>query len=167
MEDDGHLTQMAFPLEPIVYYAGGQNITPDGMAFFPIWIQHQLAWTALSDLKILTTRQSDEVAWRHVHRALESVLRMFQVWVCKQVMGIANTNSTVNKWDKGVNPHCPSCHQAVETTEHILMCNEAGRVYIFLQAVDLLDKWLGGMDTDPPLLWECILRSVRGEDIGK
>ena len=35
--------------------------------------------------------------------------RMFQVWACKQVLGIAHTKSTVNEWDKGVDPCCPSC----------------------------------------------------------
>ncbi len=71
--------------------------------------------------------------------ALDGVPRMFQVWACKQVMGIANTNATVNKWDKEVKAVCPSCRQAAETTEHVLMCMEAGRVDIFLRTVDLLE----------------------------
>jgi hypothetical protein len=72
---------------------------------------------------------------------------MFQIWACKQVLGIANTNNTVHKWDKEVDPRCPSCWQAVETMEHVLMCTEAGCVDIFLQTVGLLVAWLIKMDT--------------------
>ncbi len=49
--------------------------------------------------------------------------------------------------EKEIDPRCPSCRQAVETTEHVLMCTEAGCVDIFLQAVGLLDAWLIKMDT--------------------
>ena len=97
----------------------------------------------------------------HAHNVLESVLRMFQVWACKQFLGIAHTNSTVNKWDKGVDPRCPSCQQALETADHVLLCTKADRVDIFLQKVDLLDRWLKGMDTEPSLR-DCIVRFCRG-----
>jgi hypothetical protein len=107
--EKGHLTQMAFPLEPIVYFVGNHKITSDGAEFLWFWIHKQLARTALSDLKILSHRQFDKIVWWHVHMALDGVPRMFQVWACKQMMGIANTNATVYKWDKGVDPLCPIC----------------------------------------------------------
>ena len=110
-----------------------------------------LAQTSLSDMKIVSFTQFNEIAWTHVASALESVPRMFQIWACKQVLGIANTNSTVHKWDKNTDPLCPSCRQVRETTEHILLCNEAGRVDTFLKTTDLLDTWLRKMDTEPRL----------------
>ena len=137
--EKGNLAQMAFPLEPIVCFVGDHKITPDGAEFSRFWIQKQLARMVLSDLKILSHQHFDKIAWRHVHMALDGVPRMFQVWACKQVMGIANTNATVNKWDKEVEAVCPSCRQAAETTEHVLMCMEAGMVDIFLRTVDLLE----------------------------
>ena len=94
--------------------------------------------------------------------ALNSVLQMFQIWACKQVLGIANTNGMIHKWDHGTDPLCPSCMQTVKTTEHILFCNEAGRVKVLLDMVVLLDGWLWKMDT-APLLWKCIVQFCQGQ----
>ena len=41
------------------------------------------------------------------------------------------------------------------------MCTEAGRVDIFLQKVDLLERWLIDMDTEPTLR-DCIVKFCRG-----
>jgi hypothetical protein len=158
---DGRLVQQPFPLEPIACFAGEQKITPDGTDSLRFWIHKILARKALSEAKILTYHQFDEVAWRHVHSALDGVPRLFQLWACKQVMGIANTNATVSRWDKTVDPRCPSCGQVPETTEHVLMCTEAGRVKIFHQTVGLLDSWLRRMGTDP-LLRRCIMAFCTG-----
>jgi hypothetical protein len=154
---DDQAVQQTFPLEPITCFAGCHKLTPDGKRFTKFWIQKKLARTALSDMKVLTFAQFDEVAWKYVLSALETVPRMFQVWACKQVLDIANTNHTVHRWDKGMDPRCPSCLQSKEMTEHILLCNEAGRVDIFLRTVCLLEWWLRKMATDP-VLRECIVQ---------
>ncbi len=138
--------QQAFPLEPIVCFPGERKLTPDMKACMHFWVQKQLARKALLDLKIIWTSQFDKIDWKYVHATLEGVPRMFQIWACKQVLGIANTNNTVHKWDKEVDPRCPSCRQAVETMEHVLMCTEAGCVDIYLQTVGLLDAWFIKMD---------------------
>ena len=159
--EDGECTQRAFPLEPIVCFADKCKITPDMKGYAHFWLQRKLARDALSDMKILRRAQFDEIDWKYVHGALESVPRMFQIWACKQVLDIANTNGTVHRWDKSVDPLCPSCGQVVESTEHILLCSEAGRVATFMQTVTLLDGWLRRMDTEPTLR-DCILRYCRG-----
>ena len=64
-------------------------------------------------------------------------------------MDIANKNGTVHRWDKAVDPLCPSCRQVIESTEHFLLCAEAGQVEIFLQTVALLEGLLRRMDMDP------------------
>ena len=86
---------------------------------------------------------------------------MFQIWACKQAIGIANTNHAVHKRDKAVDPLCLSCGQVVETTEHIPLCNEAGRVDIFLKTVEPLERWLVKMDTAPKLR-DCITQFCQG-----
>ncbi len=106
-----------------------------------------MARQALSDMNVLHTVQFDEIAWESVHSALHTVPRLFQVWACKQVLDIASTNQIVSKWDRAVNPLCPSCMQVRETSEHVLMCSEAGQVNILVQTVKLLDGWLRKMDT--------------------
>ena len=159
--EDNNCTQRPLPLEPITCFAGGRKVTPDMRGFMQYWMHSNLARSYLADLKVLSSVQFDEIAWEYVSPALESVPRMFQVWASKQVLGLANTNGTTHKWDHSVDPRCPSCQQATETTEHVLMCDEAGRVRIFLQTVDLLDGWLRKMDTSPRLR-ECIVGFCRG-----
>jgi hypothetical protein len=96
--------QQAFPLKPIVCFARERKLTPDKKAYMHFWVQKQLARKALLDLKIIWTLQFDEIDWKYVHAALEGVPRMFQIWACKQVLGIANMNNTLHKWDKEVDP---------------------------------------------------------------
>ncbi len=86
---------------------------------------------------------------------------MFQVWACKQVLGIAHTNGTVSKWDPNIDPRCPSCQQCTETTSHVLLCDEVGRVDALLRSIDLLETWLHSVGTDP-LLTDCIIQYARG-----
>ena len=45
-----------------------------------------------------------------MHSALTSVSRMFQVWACKQVWGIAGTNRELARW-LDTSLLCPSCRQ--------------------------------------------------------
>jgi hypothetical protein len=45
----------------------------------------RFACNALVDEKILTGTQFDVVVWEVVDNALHPVLRMFQLWACKQV----------------------------------------------------------------------------------
>lgn len=92
------------------------------------WVHCKIARPILSDLKVVSYSQFNEIVGEHIHAELELVPRLFQLWACKQVMGIANTNGTVHKWDEAVDPRCPSCQQVAETMEHVLMCSEAGRV---------------------------------------
>ena len=86
---------------------------------------------------------------------------MFQLWACKQVLGIASTNGWVSKWDPSVDGLCPSCRQCTETSEHVLYCNENGRVDAMLQSVDSLELWLNKTDTDPELT-SCLVQYARG-----
>jgi hypothetical protein len=160
VEDDGG-AQRPFPLEPLTCFAGRKKLTPESQSGMRFWIERQLAKTYLADLRVLSLAQFEQVDWDVVHTALESVPRMFQIWACKQVLSLANTNGTISKWDKSMDPRCPSCKGCTETAEHVLLCNEAGRVDIFLKTVDLLDGWLRKMGTAPALR-TCIVKFCKG-----
>jgi hypothetical protein len=86
---------------------------------------------------------------------------MFQIWTCKQVMGIAPANANI-PWDKTINKLCPICAQVYETCSHILFCNHAGRVDALMKSIDLLKHWLTEVDTDPELL-DCIVEYAWGQ----
>jgi hypothetical protein len=87
--------------------------------------------------------------------------RMFQIWVCKQVMGISPANANI-PWDKTIDPLCPSCAQMPETCLHILFCNHAGRVDALMRSIDFLKHWLTEGDTNPELL-NCIIEYAQGQ----
>ena len=78
----------------------------------------------------------DEVDWPNVHRMLnKEVPRLFQVWACKQVMGISATNKNLHRRHQdGRRDKCPCCTIHVETVEHVILCPEVGRVETFMQS---------------------------------
>ena len=155
------LAQHRFPLEPIVCFAGARKLTASMGKFIRFYTHKCLARTALSQMKVLNNRQFDEIAWYHVGAAMDEVPRMFQLWACKQVLGIASTNGWVSKWDISVDELCPSCRQCPETAEHVLLCNESGRVEAMQLTIDSLTLWLEKMDTDP-VLADCLVQYARG-----
>ena len=155
------LTQHRFPLEPIVCFAGARKLTASMGKFIRFYAHKRLARTPLSQMKVLDIRQFVEIAWHHVGAAMDEVPRMFQLWACKQVLGIASTNGWVSKWDLSVDELCPSCRQCPETAEHVLHCNEAGRVETLLLTIDSLELWLEKMDTDP-VLADGLVQYARG-----
>jgi hypothetical protein len=141
----------AFPLEPVYILAGSDKITAD-MGHHVQFLAHcTLAKTSFHKIKILNPTAFDKVDWEMVYQTLHKVPRMFQQWVCKQVMGIAGTM----EWDKSVTQKCPSCMQHRDTCAHVLFCEHAGRVATMHHTVDLLEGWLEESGTEPDLL-DCI-----------
>ena len=55
-----------------------------------------MARESYHSLKILHNRELDFVDWEMVYETLRDVPQLFQLWVCKQVMGIAG----MMEWDK-------------------------------------------------------------------
>ena len=161
LDPTASLHQHRFPLEPIVCFAGSRKLTASMGKFIRFYAHKRLARTSLSEMNVVSKRQFDEIAWSYVGAALEEVPRMFQLWACKQVLGIASTYGWMSKWDFSVDALCPSCRQCTETAEHVLQCNEAGRVDTLLQTIDSFALWLDKMDTDPTLA-DCLVQYARG-----
>ncbi len=114
--------------------------------------QQKASKRMLFKLDIHYVQAFGKVDWESVHSSLWRVSRLFQIWVCKQVMGIAPANGNI-PWDKTINPLCPSCSQVKETCLHILFCNHAGRVVALIKFIDILKHWLTKVDTDLELVW--------------
>ena len=155
------MKQHNFPLEPVVCFAGTVKLTASMSWFMRFYAHKQLARDMLSDMNVLSTKQFNEISWQHVAYALDDVPRMFQLWACKQVLGIASTNGTVCRWDTTIDSKCPSCNQCVETTDHVLQCDEVGRVDTLLKTIDYIETWLLSMGTDP-VLAKCLIQYARG-----
>ena len=104
-----------------------------------------MAKVALADEKVqvLQGDQFEEVEWPLLHKALNDVPRMIQVWACKQVCGVAGTNEMQARYTPNHSKKCPSCYTCVETCSHVLDCEEEGRVDLLHQCTDpMLQKVL-------------------------
>ena len=99
----------------------------------------------------MTPHQFQEVAWRQVHDALCEVPRMFQVFACKQVTNIAGVCVNQAKYMRDQDKMCPSCGQEEETCQHVLCCEEEGRVKALNCTIYLLDSWLQKVGTNKTL----------------
>ena len=135
-------------------------MTSDTGASIRFHAHKRLAQSEFESAGVLSRAQFEKVDWDIVHDALTAVPRLFQVWACKQVWGIAGTNRELSRWSD-VSPLCPSCLQTPETCGHILTCPHAGRVSALQSTIKLMDKWMKRHGTDPDLR-DCIYEYCMG-----
>jgi hypothetical protein len=131
--------QQAFPLKAISVWAGKEKMTSNTGSSIRYHAHKHLAREEIDAAEVMIFQQFDQVDWEIVHSALATVPRMFQVWACKQVWGIAGTNRELVWWSD-TSPLCPSCRQAPATCSHILHCPHEGRVEVLHTTISLLDK---------------------------
>jgi hypothetical protein len=151
------LRQQHFSKEPICCFVGKEKMTSDTGPLLQFWAYKQIARDVFAHCKIFNPEQFDLVARRYVSAALEEVPTKFQLWACKQVMGIAATNGLRAKWTEGLSDKCPSCWLMKETCGHILHCNVVGHVEALMQTFRLLEKWLLELETGKLFSEICLL----------
>jgi hypothetical protein len=84
--------QQPFPKEHICCFVGKKKTTSNTVPLLRFWAYKQIAQDIFARHKNFDAEQSELAAWGNVSAALEEVPRMFQLWACKQVIGIAATN---------------------------------------------------------------------------
>ena len=109
-----------FPLEPLAIFIGKEKLTTDMAGELRFWVQKQIAEAAFNKLRLMSSDQFQEVAWKQVHDAVLETPRMFQIWACKQVTNIAGVNRNLAKYMKDQSQKCPCCDEEVETCQHEL-----------------------------------------------
>ena len=119
-----------------------------------------MAEDTFHNLGLMTPQQFQEVAWRQVHDALCEVPRMFQIFACKQVTNIAGVCVNQAKYMRDQDKICPSCGQEEETCQHVLCCEEEGRVKALNCTIDLLDSWLPKVGTHKTLR-QCLVTCAK------
>ena len=62
------------------------------------WVHRHLARANFHSLGVLYHQEFDYVDWKMVYDTLREVPWLFQVWACKQVMGIAGTMEGTSPW---------------------------------------------------------------------
>jgi hypothetical protein len=108
-------------------------------------------------MRILHTQAFDLVVWEIVYHTFRGAAKLFQLWACKQVMGVAGTK----EWDKSAIHKCPCCLQARDTCKHVLHCSHHGRVKPLHHTLDLVDDWLEEAETEPEL-HDILMEYARG-----
>lgn len=136
--------QDIFPLESVAVFVGKEKMKSGSESLLRFWCEKVLvARVALAHekVKVLQPDQFDEVWWHAVHDALTEVLRMFQIWACEQVTGVAGTNKIQARYTPNHDKRCPSCTSCIvyvnceETFGHVLSCTEAGRVDLLMKSI--------------------------------
>jgi hypothetical protein len=98
----------------------------------------KLAPDRFQEMNILEAWVFDLVDWKMVHKTLHNMLKLFQQWACKQVMGIARTM----EWDKTLCRKCPNACKSATPCAHVLFCDHAGPVETPNHSINLLEDWL-------------------------
>jgi hypothetical protein len=98
-------------------------------------------------MKILDTRAFNVVDWEIVYCTPWEVPKLFQLWACKQMIGVAGNM----EWDKTVVHKCPCCLQARDTCAYVLFYCHNGRVETLHHTIDLIENWLEESETEPEL----------------
>ena len=145
------------PLEPVCLFHQGVKIASNMSDYLRFVTHRKLAKLRFYDLKILVRGEFDRIDWEAVYQILCEVPKLFQLWACKQVMGIAGTK----EWDKSEVSKCPSCTIARDTCGHVLFCDNVGRVETLKHTINLMESWLEDANTDPDLL-DCIAEYAHG-----
>jgi hypothetical protein len=123
-----------FPLKPIEVFIKGAKLSSDTGQQIRFHVHCQLAKAMFLRKKILSGKGFNKIGWDSVHATLHLVLRLFQVWVSKHVLGIAGTMKFLLHQDDR-KPLCPSCLSCEEICSHITLCLEIGRTTAFQQSV--------------------------------
>jgi hypothetical protein len=134
-------------VKPLCVFLGKNKLTSDKGDPLRFWVNKKLARECFYERDILYAHAFDKVDWQSFHLSLLHVPQLFQIWACKQVMGISPANGNI-PWDKTIDPLCPSCRQIKETCLHILCCNHAGRVDALMKSIEILELWLIKVDMD-------------------
>jgi hypothetical protein len=150
---------LRFPLKLVCVFLGKNRLTSDKGDALRFWVNRKLVKECFHERNILYAQAFDKVDWESIHLSLWRIPWLFQIWMCKQVMGISSANGNIS-WDKTIDPLCSGCGQVKETCSHILFCNHAGRVDALMKSIEILEHWLIKVDTDPELL-SCIVEFAK------
>lgn len=149
--------QRQFPLEPIALFIDGHKITTESGPTIRYATQLKEAKSVFHKQKVLLGLGDtfDDVAWKHVHRTLHTVPKMFQFFACKQVFHVSATFDNLRKQSNRAekpSAHCPSSGVAKEKGGHILLCSEEGRIEALNKFSDKLAETLVDAGTERDLI---------------
>ena len=124
------------------------------------WVHYQLAWNYYQERDILSYKQFDAINWRPIRNTLHDLLRLFQLWASKHVLGIVGTMKFLSYQDNW-SPICPSCHECNKTCKHIARCPEEGQATVFQESTNAVEIWMETSSTHSDVKF-LLLRYLHG-----
>ena len=137
------------PQEPICMIIDRIKCTSDSDNVIRLHAHKQAARELFYNSEILTLAQFDDIAWESIHATLHSLPKMFQLFAGKQVFGVAAVLGNLSKQKEYANlgNKCPSCSICKETTQHILLCREIGRMKCVTIMIKRITEWMFSIGT--------------------
>lgn len=145
--------QYRLPQEPISMIVDHIKCTSDSDSVIRLNAHKQEAKKLFYQAEILNPAQFDEIAWEDIHHTLHSLPKMFQLFAGKQVFGVSAVLGNLSKQKEfsSLGNKCPSCTTCKETTQHVLLCREIGRVKCVNLMINRISEWMFSVRTVPAL----------------
>ncbi|KAL7522632.1 hypothetical protein ACHAWX_007313, partial [Stephanocyclus meneghinianus] len=127
--------------------------TSDSDSTLRYYAHKQEAKSLFARLDILLPEAFEEVAWKTLHKTLHSIPKMFQLFAGKQVYGVSAVLGNLSKQKEfaHLGDRCPNCSTCKETTRHLLLCREIGRIKCLTLLIRQVSQWMRTVDTAPEL----------------
>lgn len=119
-------------------FLDGQKITSSIKSALYLSWGSRVAQTFYDKRKIICLRHFHLVDWENLDRTIQSLPKMFQVWVTKHVSGFCGINKHISCLYPSTSDRCQCCGTPAETPAHITRCPNLGGVKMFDETVTLL-----------------------------
>lgn len=137
-----HYSKPDYPGKSICIFSDGCRVTSSIKSALYSSRGSQVAKTFLDKRKIICTQYFHLVDWDNQDRTMNSLLKMFQVWVTKHIAGFYGTNKHLSCLYSSTTNHCHCCGTPEELPRHITQCPNPGRVNMFNETVTELIQWM-------------------------
>jgi hypothetical protein len=124
-----------FPLDDFVISMDGQKITG------PIKTSLEAHWGRAESKQffgfkhIIHSSDIGLIWWEGMRNAMASYLKMFRIFVTKQVSGWCEFDSKQFLWDTSISNVCPNCELSRDTSKYSTWCSDEGRVALCKESI--------------------------------
>ena len=91
----------------------------------------------------------DDISWRHIGSAMNSLQSSLQRWTSKNVVGMCGVGKFMKLWGYTTDDRCPLCSQPEETAAHVPSCTDERAATEWQHQMEVLDHWFASHRTSP------------------
>lgn len=140
-----------YPGETIrIYLDGGKVTSSPKSALYSSW-GARTARKFFDKRQIIRTNDFHLIHWDNLHKTMDSLPKMFQVWITKHVSGFCGNNRHLARLYSKIENRCHCCGAMNESINHITRCPNPGRVKMFDETVSDLIQWMKSRQGHPTL----------------